>query len=207
MKVKICGITCLADARVSLAAGADFLGINFYPRSPRYLAPEGAVTLVAALPSTVQVVGVFVNAPREEVERIARQVGISLLQFHGDEPPDYCEGWEWPVIKALRTDSANLLAAAAAYKTDYLLVDSAASSATGGERAYGGTGRPLDLHALAGLPRERLFVAGGLTPENVAEIVRRVRPFAVDVATGVEWAPGRKDPSRIFSFVSHAKGA
>jgi len=201
VKVKICGVRTVADARACVAAGADFVGLNFHPASPRSLTPEEACTIADALPDAV-LVGVFVDAPRAAVEAIAARVGLAALQFHGDETPEYCRGWPWRTIKALRADPArNLAGTAPRYATDYILVDSFAPGVTGG------SGVPLDPAAAAGLPPERLFVAGGLTPDTVAAVVRALRPFAVDVASGVEHAPGRKDHAKIEAFVRSAKEA
>jgi len=199
--VKICGVRRLADAQAAVAAGADFLGLNFHPPSPRYLEPEAAVDLAAALPG-VALVGVFVDLPRPEVERIAAMVGLTALQFSGHEDPPYCAGWAWRTVKALHlspgTDAGAL---AARYATDYLMADVLVPG------MLGGTGVALDPALTAGLPPERLFVAGGLRPETVAEVVRRVRPYAVDVASGVESRPGEKDHAKLQDFIRRAKAA
>jgi phosphoribosylanthranilate isomerase len=201
VKVKICGIACVEDARAAVAAGADFLGLNFHPPSPRHLDIDAATAIAAAV-GGVPLVGVFVDAPRDTVERIAATVGLAALQFHGDEEPDYCRDWPWRTIKALRVragvDAAPL---AARYDTDYLLLDSHVPG------QQGGTGVPLALDALGTLSAERVFVAGGLTPETVADAVRRFRPFAVDVASGVEERPGRKDHAKLEAFIRRAKAA
>jgi phosphoribosylanthranilate isomerase len=136
------------------------------------------------------------------VEAVAAEVGLSALQFHGDEDPDYCRGWRWRTIKALRAaPGADLATLAARYPTDYLLVDSFVPGTPGG------TGRPLDAARAAALPAARLFVAGGLRPETVADAVRALRPFAVDVASGVEASPGRKDHAKVEAFIRRAKAA
>jgi phosphoribosylanthranilate isomerase len=201
VRVKICGVRRLADAAAAVAAGADFLGLNFHPPSPRYLEPEAAVDLAAALPG-VALVGVFVDLPRAEVERIAARVGLAALQFSGEEDPAYCAGWPWRTVKTIRLapglDASTL---AARYATDYLMADSFVPGLAGG------TGVALDPALTIGLPRERLFVAGGLRPETVAEVVRRVRPYAVDVASGVESRPGEKDHAKLQDFIRRAKAA
>ena len=201
VRVKICGVRRLADAEAAVAAGADFLGLNFHPPSPRYLAPEAAAELAAALPG-VALVGVFVDRPRAEVERIAALVGLTALQFSGHEDPAYCAGWAWRTVKTLHlapgTDAAAL---AAGYATDYLMADASVPG------LMGGTGVALDPALTAGLTAERLFVAGGLRPETVAEVVRRVRPYAVDVASGVESRPGEKDHAKLQDFIRRAKAA
>jgi len=201
VKVKICGICSIADARAAVAAGADFLGLNFHPESPRHVADELAAEIAAAVPGT-PLVGVFVDAPRIRVEQVAERVGLAALQFHGDEEPGYCTGWAWRTIKALRArPGEDVRAIAARYATDYLLLDSHVPG------VRGGTGRPLDPHAARGIPADRLFIAGGLRPETVATVVAALRPFAVDVATGVEGASGRKDHGKVEDFIRRAKAA
>ncbi len=201
VRVKICGVCRLADARAAVAAGADFLGLNFHPPSPRYLEPEAAVDLAAALPG-VALVGVFVDAPRARVEDIAARVGLAALQFSGDEDPAYCTGWPWRTVKTLRLGpGVDAPALAARYTTDYLMVDTLVPG------MMGGTGVALDPALARGLPAGRLFVAGGLRPETVAEVVRRVRPYAVDVASGVESRPGEKDHAKLEDFIRRAKAA
>ncbi|TMA50567.1 MAG: phosphoribosylanthranilate isomerase [Deltaproteobacteria bacterium] len=201
VKVKICGVCTVDDARAAAAAGADFIGLNFHPASPRYVEPERARAIADAVPAT-PLVGVFVDAPRVRVEEIAAVVGLAALQFHGDEDSAYCAGWPWRTIKALRArPGADLAHEGARYATDYLLIDSYELGRAGG------TGRPLDPAAATGLPAGRLFVAGGLRPETVAGVVARLRPFAVDVASGVEDRPGRKDHGKIEAFIRAAKAA
>lgn len=201
VKVKICGVCTVEDARAAAAAGADFLGLNFHPESPRYVEPERARELAEAVPGTA-LVGVFVDAPRERVETIAATVGLAAVQFHGDEDVAYCRDWPWRTIKALRArPGVDLIGLAAGYPTDYLLLDSFAPGRTGG------TGVALDPASATGLPAARLFVAGGLRPETVADVVRALRPYAVDVASGVEERPGRKDHGKIEEFIRRAKAA
>ncbi len=201
VRVKICGVRTVADARAAADAGADFIGLNFHPPSPRAVAVDVARAIVAAVPG-VPCVGVFVDRPRADVEAIADAAQLWGLQFHGDETPAYCTAWRWPVIKALRARPAEPLAArAATFATDYLLVDSWVDG------VHGGTGVALDPGAAGDLAPERLFVAGGLRPDTVADVVRALRPFAVDVASGVERAPGIKDHDEIASFIRRAKAA
>ena len=201
MKVKICGMRSLDDARAAVAAGADFLGLNFHPPSPRRVTVAEARAIADAVPGAT-LVGVFVDAPRAEVEDTAAAVGLSALQFHGDEDPDYCAGWSWRTIKALRvrpgTDAATL---AARYPTDWIMLDGYKPG------VRGGTGVAFDPAHATGVPAERLFVAGGLTPDTVAAVVRALRPFAVDVASGVEERPGRKDHAKLEAFIRSAKEA
>jgi phosphoribosylanthranilate isomerase len=201
VKVKICGICSVEDARASVAAGADFLGLNFVPASPRRVTLGRAVAIAAAVPGAI-LVGVFADAPRPHVEEVAARVGLAALQFHGDEEPSYCQGWPWRTIKALRArPGLDLAALARAYATDYVLLDSFVPG------VQGGTGTPLDPAVGAGIVPARLFVAGGLRPETVGAVVRALRPFAVDVASGVERSPGRKDHGKIETFVQSAKSA
>jgi phosphoribosylanthranilate isomerase len=199
--VKICGIRTVEDARAAVAAGADLIGLNFVPSSRRALDAEAARTVARAVPDA-QLVGVFADADRDDVVRIADRVGLAGLQFHGAESPGYCGGWRQFTIKALRARPGDdLVARAAAYDTTYLLLDSFVDGVAGG------TGVELDLAVAEGLPADRLFLAGGLRPASVAEAVRRVRPYGVDVSSGVERSPGVKDHDQIQEFVRRAKAA
>lgn len=202
VRVKICGVTRPEDARAAAAAGADYVGINFWPQSARAVDVERARTIAAAA-GGVLLVGVFVDAGRDEVERVAERVGLSLLQFHGDESPAYCRGWSRPVIKAVRVraDASAAALAAPFAGVDYLLLDAWVAGRPGG------TGQALAPAALAGMSGERLFLAGGLTPETVGEAVARVRPYGVDVASGVESHTGVKDHEKIRRFIERAKAA
>lgn len=201
VRVKICGVCTVDDARAAAAAGADFIGLNFCPASPRRVDVERAVAIAEAAVGT-PLVGVFVDAPRALVEETAARVGLAALQFHGDEEPGYCAGWRWRTIKAIRArPGEDAHALAARYDTDYLLLDSFVPGRAGG------TGVALDPEAARGLPAARLFVAGGLRPDTVADVVRVLRPFAVDVASGVEAAPGRKDHAKVSDFIHRAKAA
>ena len=199
--VKICGVRTPEDARAAVDAGADLLGLNFVPSSPRYLDPTDARAVARAVPGT-PLVGVFVDAERDDVARIVDDLGLAGLQFHGDELPVYCRGWSPWTIKALRARPGDDVAArAATYDTTYVLLDSLVAG------REGGTGMALDPSAAAGVPPDRLFMAGGLRPDTVAEVVRRVRPYGVDVASGVERSPGVKDHGKIQEFIRRAKAA
>lgn len=201
VRVKICGVTSVADARAAAGSGADFIGVNFHPPSPRHVAVETARAIAEAA-AGVPVIGVFVDAPRDRVAEVASRAGLWGLQFHGDEPPEWCRGWDRPVIKALRASPGiDLAGLAAAYDTDYILLDSFVPGQPGG------TGVALDPANARALAAERLFVAGGLRPDTVAAVVRLLRPFAVDVASGVERAPGIKDHDEIARFIRSAKTA
>ena len=201
--VKICGVTNLEDALAAVEAGADLLGFNFYRRSPRYVSPGEARAVVERLPETVIGVGVFVNeAAPGEVESIAREAGLGTVQLHGDETPEFCRGLRGlKTIKALRVREGFAADACALYPTDAVLLDAYAAG------SYGGTGHTFDW-TLARQACEcvaRLYLAGGLTPDNVAEAVGAVRPYAVDVCSGVETSPGRKSFQLMRRFVEQVR--
>lgn len=203
MIVKICGITNLGDALAAAEAGADALGFNFYRRSPRYVAPEEASRIIAELPPAVMKVGVFVNAGGpEEVARVADEVGLTAVQLHGDESPEYCRALRGRfVIKAVRAGADFEPESVLEYEADAILLD----AFSGAER--GGTGLVVDW-AVARRVRElapNLFLAGGLGPENVADAVCAVGPYAVDACSRLESAPGRKDSALVRAFVAAAR--
>jgi phosphoribosylanthranilate isomerase len=204
-RVKVCGITNLEDARDALEAGADMLGFNFYERSPRYVTPRQARRIVDELPEASVCIGVFVNevAP-EAVERKASEAGIGVVQLHGDETPEFCAGLRGLLtVKALRVGAGYGVERAKRFGTDAVLLDAYVAD------AFGGTGHTFDW-SLARRTREvvqRLYLAGGLTPENVADAVEAVRPFAVDVCSGVETAPGRKSLQLMRRFVEAVRGS
>ena len=202
-RVKVCGITNLEDALAAHEVGADMLGFNFYARSPRHVTPAEARKIIERLPDGVICVGVFVNEVEPAgVERIARAAGLGAVQLHGDETPEYCQSLrDLTTIKALCVGADYTPETAAAYDTDAVLLDAYVA----GER--GGTGHTFDW-ALATLTRERvprLFLAGGLNPENVAAAVAAVRPYAVDVCSGVETSPGRKSVLLMRRFVEQVR--
>lgn len=201
--VKICGITSAADALAAVAGGADALGFVFYEPSPRYVSVPAATGIVRVLPPLVVKVGVFVNAPEALVIQAIAQCGLNLLQFHGDEPPEYCLQFGLMSMKAFRVENADSVQRLADYPTDAWLLDACVPGRPGG------TGEIFnwDLAVAAQKLGRPVFLAGGLTPENVAEAVRRVRPYGVDVSSGVEAAPGRKDPAKVRAFIQAAKGA
>ena len=201
VKVKICGITNLADGMAAAEAGADALGFVFYDQSPRAISIEAAATLIRQLPPFILKVGVFVNAPEDLVVRAIRKCGLNLLQFHGDETPEYCLQFGLMSMKAFRIRDAASLQALLGYHTDAWLLDAYSPDRPGG------TGETFnwDLALEAQGWGRPIFLAGGLTPENVAEAVRRARPYAVDVSSGVEAAPGRKDHAKLRAFIQAAK--
>jgi phosphoribosylanthranilate isomerase len=201
--VKICGITNVTDALAAAAAGADALGFVFYEPSPRYIAVSTAAPISRGLPPALVKVGVFVNASEETVVTAIRECGLSLLQFHGDEPPDYCLQFGVMSMKAFRIRDRDSLRALPAYRTDAWLLDAFTPGQPGGTGANFNWDLAVEARAL-GRP---IFLAGGLTPENVADAVCRVRPYGVDVSSGVESAPGKKDPAKLRAFVRAAKGA
>jgi phosphoribosylanthranilate isomerase len=202
VKVKICGITNLEDALTAVEAGADALGFVFYSRSPRHILPEQAAEIIRRLPPFVQTVGLFVDEVPVTVNSTADQCGLDVVQLHGDEPPDYCSRIYRRVIKAFRVKDNFSLDAISDYQVAACLLD--AWSPT----AHGGTGRTFNWDIAAAAAAQRpIILAGGLTPENVAEAVRRVRPYAMDVSSGVESSPGRKDADKVSRFIIQAKQA
>lgn len=201
-RVKICGITRPEDGLAAAAAGADAIGLVFYDRSPRAIDAARAWEISAALPPFVMRVGLFVNARPDFVKATLAAVALDLLQFHGDESEAYCSSFGRPYLKALRMKPGMDLAAAAnAYGSAHgILVDA------WHEEQFGGTGTSFDWSLLGtSLRHERLVLAGGLHPQNVALAVAQVRPWAVDVSSGVERAPGIKDKSRIEQFISEVQ--
>lgn len=202
-KVKICGITNLADARVAVAAGADALGFNFHEKSPRFVPLEAAAEISRQLPPFVLRVGVFVNAPADFILHAIRESGLAMLQFHGDEPPEFCSQFGLMTMKAFRVRGPVTLEEIPQYQTDAYLLDAFSST------TFGGTGEKFnwDLAVEAQKFGKPVFLAGGLTPENVADAIRQVRPFGVDVSSGVESAPGKKDHAKIKAFITAARGA
>jgi len=203
VQVKICGLTRVADAVAAVNAGADLVGLMFYERSPRYIPLTRAVEISRALPLHVLRVGVFVNPQPDEVVQAIQACGLGLLQFHGDESPEFCRQFGLMTMKAFRVRDAASLDALPHYATDAWLLDAWSPG------AHGGTGERFNWElAIAAKSLGRpIFLGGGLTPENVAEAVRRVGPFGVDVSSGVESAPGVKDAARMCAFIAAAKQA
>ena len=197
MFLKICGLTNEGDAAHAVAAGATALGVVFAPSSPRCVSPDRARDIVEAVPAEVPVVGVFVNAPLEEIVAVVAHTGIRIVQLHGDEPERYAAALKMPLLRAAGVD-----AALDAWPTATLLLDAVSSA----ER--GGTGRRVDWERAAAVARRRKTVlAGGLTADNVAEAIATVRPFGVDVSSGVEASPGRKDRDKVSRFLENAREA
>jgi phosphoribosylanthranilate isomerase len=203
VRVKICGITRREDALAAVASGADALGFMFYEPSSRHVTVDQAAAICRDLPPLVTRVGVFVNAPADFVRAAAATCGLGAIQLHGDESPEFCRQFALPVIKAFRVSGPESLAALAAYGFAAWLLDSFVPG------QLGGTGACFNW-SLAAKAAERgrpILLAGGLTPENVADAVRQVRPYAVDVSSGVESAPGLKDPTKIRALIRAAKAA
>ncbi|MFL5351533.1 phosphoribosylanthranilate isomerase [Archangium sp.] len=203
-RVKICGVTRVEDARMAWAAGADALGLNFYPRSPRYVTPETAAALARTRPALGSVVGVFVNESADVIRARVRDSGLTAVQLHGDEPPEACAGFGVPVIKALRVKGLEDVEKARTYVG---VGDVAALLLDGAAPGYGGGGVGFDWSLVArladaGVP---VLVAGGLHPGNVQEAVRATRPYGVDVASGVEVSPGIKNADAVRAFVRAVK--
>jgi len=205
MHIKICGLKTLDEALAAIDAGADYLGFNFYPPSPRYLSPEACAQITSRLgagPRGVKTVGIFVNETPEQVRSLLSACGLDLAQLHGEEPPEIFQALGGRAYKAFRGAAGQAVEAyaSAGPGAPAFLVDACAP------KALGGTGQVADWPAARALAAEYpIFLAGGLTPENVAEAVAQVRPWGVDVASGVESAPGRKDPQKMKEFVAAAQ--
>jgi len=201
VQVKICGITNLRDAHRAVELGADALGFVFHPDSPRAVSPEMARAIIETLPPLVTTVGVFVNADIDAVREVRRLTGIALVQLHGDETPETVSALGPSVIKTIRVKGIESFDDIDRYHPRAFLLD------TNADEAFGGTGKRFawDLTRwVEGIP---FFLAGGLTPDNVAEAIAAVHPYGVDVSSGVEAEPGRKDPVKLQAFIQNAKAA
>ena len=203
--VKICGITNLEDALVAVEAGADALGFNFYHRSARYLTPEDARRIIERLPSAVMSVGVFVNEGEpEQVARIADTARLTAVQLHGDESPEYCSALRGRfTIKVLRVGQDFEPQTVKDYETDAILLDAYAKA------ARGGTGRVIDWEVAKRVRAlvPQLYLAGGLSPENISSAITEVEPYAVDACSSLESAPGKKDEGLMRAFIAAARAA
>ena len=196
--IKVCGITNLNDAHAAVAAGADALGFNFYKLSPRYIAPESARGIIDTLPGSILTVGVFVNEESPEaVKAIANRSGVKAVQLHGDESPDYCRALN-SVIKNFSVSTSLDIEQIRAYEVDAIMLD------TKDNRLHGGTGRVFDWSIAQQVSRivPKLYLAGGLSPENVAGAIEMVHPYAVDACSSLEDKPGIKNHERMRIFVS-----
>jgi phosphoribosylanthranilate isomerase len=197
--VKICGITNMEDAAAAVAAGADVLGFNFYKPSPRYITPQHAREIVQRFPNVVLKVGVFVNEEIANVQTIMRAAGLGALQLHGDESPEYCTKFPgWSVIKTFAVTDTFDVQAAEAYDVDAIMLD------TKHNHLRGGTGRVFDWSVArqAALTIPYLYLAGGLSPENVENAIKTVHPYAVDACSSLEDRPGKKNAERMREFVN-----
>lgn len=205
VKVKICGITNLRDARHAIESGAAFIGFNFYQRSPRYVTPSVARRILQRLPKNTKSVGIFVNEPEEKMLAIARKTGLNYLQLHGEESPQTVARLKQtlPVIKAVRVRNLLSIARLARYK------HAAAFLLDGFDRRWhGGSGKSFKWSIVRrAKPAGHIFLAGGLTPDNVARAIRSTKPYAVDVCSGVEAKPGKKDPALVASFMRAVRAA
>jgi phosphoribosylanthranilate isomerase len=198
VRVKICGIRSLEEARVAVEAGADALGFNFWEPSPRYVSPESAREVIAAMSPLVSCVGVFVNEDQERIKDLANTLGLSAVQLHGDESPEFCAALDsLKVIKAIRVASGFDARTITSYPVNAVLLDANIKG------SYGGTGRQFDWRvAVEAKQYATIILAGGLNEDNVREAIEHVRPAAIDVCSGVEAEPGRKDLEKLRSFMA-----
>ncbi|MGA2093143.1 MAG: phosphoribosylanthranilate isomerase [Sedimentisphaerales bacterium] len=204
VKVKICGITNYEDAVAAADMGADMLGFNFYPKSPRYLTPDDAAKIIDKLPGYVDVVGLFVNDPFERIEQAIDQCHLDWIQFHGDEPPEFTEQFNTfnvRTIKALRVKDKNDIKLAEEYFTDVILLDAF------DPKKYGGTGLSFDWNIIGNITK-RVFLAGGITAENVTKAID-LGIYGIDVCSGIESKPGKKDHvkmQKLFDKIREIRG-
>jgi phosphoribosylanthranilate isomerase len=203
VKVKICGVTSTADAQAAVQAGADALGLMFYAGSPRHVTLAAAQGIAAVLPPGVIRVGVFVDPKPADVFAAMQRCGLNMLQFHGAETPEFCAQFGVLTVKAFRVANADSLRPLAGFQADAFLLDSFVPGTPGG------TGQTFhwDLAVEAKRFGKPIFLAGGLTPQNAAAAVRQVQPFAVDVSSGVEQSPGKKDAKKMQDFIAAVRGA
>jgi phosphoribosylanthranilate isomerase len=203
VKVKVCGITSYEDANMAIELGVDAIGFNFYHKSPRYIAPAVAREIADKLPPFTSVVGLFVNETNLDVVRsVSEMVKLTIIQLHGNEGPSYCSQLQpWKLIKALRVGDGFDVSHVRAYPVSAILLDSYSAD------AYGGTGSLFDwgMAVQAKQHARRIILAGGLTPENVVSAIRTVKPYGIDVCSGVESAPGRKDRVRLQQFMQEVQ--
>jgi phosphoribosylanthranilate isomerase len=202
-RIKICGITREQDARTAVASGANALGLVFYEKSPRHITPEQAARIAAAVPPFVTVVGLFVNASADDVRGVADRVPLHILQFHGEETPEFCAQFGRHYLKAVRVKpGVDLVQYAARYSgAQGLLLDAYV------EGMHGGTGASFDWDLIPHDLPLPVVLSGGLNPDNVAQAIEAVRPYAVDVSSGVEAAKGIKDAAKVAAFINEVKRA
>jgi len=203
VRVKICGITNLEDALVSADTGCDALGFVFYKKSPRYIAPQKAHEIIRQLPPKVIKIGVFVNGKEEQIKRIARLDHLNMLQFHGNESPEFCRRFKkYKVIKAFRVKNKIDLAKISRYNTFAYLFDAFVKS------KVGGTGKQFDWKLIKHIKslKKPIFLSGGLTAKNIEQAIKIVRPHWVDASSSLEKYPGKKDHQKVKAFIKAAKG-
>ncbi len=201
VKIKVCGMTQLDDVLAAVDCGADAVGFIFYKKSQRHVNESTVKKIVVHLPPFVSRVGVFVNETAERINRLAKVCGLDAVQLHGDESPAFCRKIKVPVIKAFRMKNAESLASLSKYRVNGFLLDAF------DEKQWGGTGQTFDWKWARGAKKYGpVILAGGLTPVNVADAVRRVQPYGVDVCSGVEKSPGKKDPRKIRQFFKAVRG-
>jgi phosphoribosylanthranilate isomerase len=195
-RIKICGITHLTDALTAVEAGADALGFNFVPDTPRFVKPDQVAAIVAELPPFITTVGVFASKDAAKLSTIANQCRLDAIQLHADVTPEFCRNLDRRVIKAVRVKDESSLSILSDYDVNAFLLDAYV------EGMMGGTGHVFDWDlALKAKNYGQIIVAGGLNPDNVAQAVRHVKPYGVDVSSGVESQPGRKDPDKVRKFI------
>jgi len=201
LRIKICGITNAGDASAAVEYGADALGFVFYQKSPRNVSVETARAIIESLPPFVTTVGVFVNETVETISRIKAEAGLDIVQLHGEEPASFCTAWP-RVIKALRVSELSDLDALASYDASAYLLDAYSPV------EYGGTGQVFNWDiAIEAKRYGRIILAGGLTPDNVAQAIELVRPYGIDVSSGVEKEKGKKDLNKLRLFIERARAA
>jgi phosphoribosylanthranilate isomerase len=199
-RVKVCGITTSDDALLAADLGADALGFIFYPKSPRYIPPPEAAEIIRRLPPFVASVGVFVDCPSQEINSIVEACCLTAVQLHGNETPDFCKQFRVKVIKAFRVKESGLPPEITRYETDAILLDAFVKGMPGG------TGKTFSWEVAREAKRHgRVILAGGLNCDNIRKAIEDVRPYAVDVSSGVEKAPGKKDPKRLTEFMTKVK--
>ena len=195
IKVKICGITNLNDAKAAVDMGADILGFNFYPPSPRFITPDEALEIINKLPTFVDIAAVFVNAEVEQIKGLTEQGFFNWIQLHGDETPGFCDSLQWfnvKTIKAIRVKNKDAVKAVSSYYTDAVLLDAF------DPKKYGGTGETFDWNIIRDIGK-RIFLAGGLNPDNVAQAME-TGVYGIDTCSGVESEPGKKDHKKMKKF-------
>ncbi len=201
VKVKICGITNLQDATAAVDMGADLLGFNFYPKSPRYLTVEKAIEIIDQIPTFVDTAGIFVNPTIEEIKEITDHGFLNWIQLHGDETPQFCDTLKWfhvKTIKAIRVKSAEDIANIEQFHTDAILLDAFNS------KPYGGTGETFDWDLIGDINSKRIFLAGGINHENAADAVR-LGVYGIDDFRGIDSSPGKKDHEKMRQLFENIK--